>query len=277
LGYSDSQKAVKGILLSSGLQKTDWYSNPLLPTFPEGTTDQPPPHVHPPLSDLGKQANPSSLLVPSFHGDGIILANLQAMSRLAETSDFNDPLEALREEDMNEDGLGQVDEDVFKNLPLIEDVDMSFDSTKRKRQAVGSDPSSLDLFMIWFPSWCCHFTVLALDVVGLLLLWLWLDFSLNFPLLYLVITLSSEGLFVMMFADCFLWLPHCDDVLGGSRYCMACDQLCSYVGVNLVTIDLSITIMILTFLFYPLLRFLCSLLLYLLGGGCWTLSLNLVL
>jgi len=42
---------------------------------------------------------------------------------------------------MIEHGAGSDDEEIFKNLPIIEDVEMSFDSFKGKRKEVGDDPS----------------------------------------------------------------------------------------------------------------------------------------
>ena len=50
----------------------------------------------------------------------------------------NDPLKALDEEHMLEEGEGNADDsDIFNTLPLIEDVEMSSNSSKRKRKEVG--------------------------------------------------------------------------------------------------------------------------------------------
>jgi len=76
--------------------------------------------------------------VAPHNSDGIILANPHTMSCLVESPLHNDPLKALDEEHMVVEGEGHADDsDIFKALPIIEDVEMSSESTKRKRKVEG--------------------------------------------------------------------------------------------------------------------------------------------
>jgi len=67
----------------------------------------------------------SSLSVAPFNEARIILANPWRF------------LKALDEEKLAEGGAGNDDTNIFRNLPIIEDVEMSLDSSKRKRNYGG--------------------------------------------------------------------------------------------------------------------------------------------
>jgi len=83
-------------------------------------------------------AKPSSLIVAPIIPDGIILANPHKLAALVEPLVHNDPLKALEDDLMTADGAAtSKDSDIFKALPLIEDVEMSSESTKRKRKVEG--------------------------------------------------------------------------------------------------------------------------------------------
>jgi len=72
------------------------------------------------------------------HAAGIILANAQAMALLVELVLHNDLLKALEEEDMIEGGEGDADDhDIFKTLPLIENVEMSSKLLKEEKEGGG--------------------------------------------------------------------------------------------------------------------------------------------
>ena len=49
----------------------------------------------------------------------------------------NDPLKVLDEDDLAKGGTENADANIFKNLPIIEDMEMSSDCSKRKRNDVG--------------------------------------------------------------------------------------------------------------------------------------------
>jgi len=72
--------------------------------------------------------------------DGIILANPHTLVGLVEPPLQNDPLKALEDEPMATEGEGHTDDShIFKALPVIEDVEMSSDSTKRERKVEGEE------------------------------------------------------------------------------------------------------------------------------------------
>jgi len=49
----------------------------------------------------------------------------------------NDPLNALDDEVHVDGGAGSIDANIFKNLSIVEDVKMSSNSSKRKRNDAG--------------------------------------------------------------------------------------------------------------------------------------------
>jgi len=111
-----------------------------LPSFKNGSNVPGPPPLGNPLDVAGTTLKSSFLSIAPLNDVGIILTNPQAMSLLAEHLLNNDPLKALDEEDMVKGAAGNNDAEIFKNLPIIEDVKMSSDSSKRKRKDVGDDP-----------------------------------------------------------------------------------------------------------------------------------------
>ena len=51
----------------------------------------------------------------------------------------NDPLKTLDKEELADGGAENDDADIFRNFPIIEDVEMFSDSSKRKRNEDGDD------------------------------------------------------------------------------------------------------------------------------------------
>jgi len=98
-------------------------------------------HSGEPLEAAGNTHKSSSLSVTLLNDTWIILANPKAMSILTEPPLNNDPLKALDEDELAECGTGQDDADIFRNLSIIEDMEMSAYSFKRKRKEDGDDPS----------------------------------------------------------------------------------------------------------------------------------------
>jgi len=94
-----------------------------------------------PLDVAGNTHKSSSHSVDPLNDSGIILANPKLLSTLMEPPINTDPLKALEEDELPEDGIGQREEDIFHHLPIIKDVAMSADSTKRKRHEDGNDPT----------------------------------------------------------------------------------------------------------------------------------------
>jgi len=68
--------------------------------------------------------------------DGIILANTVAFNQNLNQTEEGDPLDALNE------GLEEANMDVYLNLQNLDDVEMSVDSSKRKRVEEGEEASS---------------------------------------------------------------------------------------------------------------------------------------
>jgi len=73
--------------------------------------------------------------------DGIILANLNAILPIDDPNLVPDPLDALNE-DMLDDMEAENNADLYLNLHNLEDIEMSSDSTKRKRSEDGEEATS---------------------------------------------------------------------------------------------------------------------------------------
>ncbi|KAJ8450358.1 hypothetical protein Cgig2_004815 [Carnegiea gigantea] len=94
-------------------------------SFQDQTIPQP---VHTP--------NPGSVIP-----DGIILANLTAILPTDDPSLVPDPLDAINE-DMLDDMEAKNNADLYLNLHNLEDIEMSSDSTKKKRSEDGEEATS---------------------------------------------------------------------------------------------------------------------------------------
>ena len=68
--------------------------------------------------------------------DDIILANAVAFNQNLNHTEEGDPLDALNE------GLAEANMDIYLNLQNMDDVEMSVDSSKRKRVEEGEEASS---------------------------------------------------------------------------------------------------------------------------------------
>ena len=110
----------------------------MLPPKPKGTSNLKPPKVPIP----GDSLHPSSSSFIPFHNpaplgsDDIILANPMAFKLVNDPVDVGDPLDA------HNDAMDDNDVEAFLNLHAIDDVDMSSDSSKRKRLDDGEEASS---------------------------------------------------------------------------------------------------------------------------------------
>jgi len=110
----------------------------MLPPKPKGTSNLKPPKVpipgdslHPSKSSFIPTHNPAPL-----GPDDIILANPMAFKLVNDPVDEGDPLDA------HNDVMDDNDVEAFFNLHAIDDVDMSSDSSKRKRLDDGEEASS---------------------------------------------------------------------------------------------------------------------------------------
>ena len=110
----------------------------MLPPKPKGNSSLNPSKVHCPGDSLHPS---SSSFIPTHHPallgpDDIILANPIAFNLVNDPVDEGDPLDA------HNDVMDDNDVEAFLNLHAIDDVDMSSDSSKRKRLDDGEEASS---------------------------------------------------------------------------------------------------------------------------------------